>query len=151
MTQVVVLPYYLFNGTLVERITRQVEHLKQQYPTIRFIATTYFGFETEIFEVLELRVRDLQSADPIGLMPCDGCKYRSFAEEHGMGGHHHDDAMGHDHSHEHPHAHPAAPAYLAITRQPLSLIAAGKTHTHQHGHDHEHGHTHKHEHSHESK
>ena len=48
MTQVVVLPYYLFNGTLVERITKQVENLRTQYPLIRFASTAYFGFEPEI-------------------------------------------------------------------------------------------------------
>lgn len=159
MTQVVVLPYYLFNGTLVERISRQVEHLKQQYPTIRFISTTYFGFETEIFEVLEQRVADLQSGDAIGVMPCDGCKFRSFAEEHGMGGHHHDDALAHshdhphDHSHDHPHPHPPASTYVAITRQPISLISAAKPHvhggTHDHDHSHDHGHGHSHDHTHE--
>ena len=79
MQQVVVLPYYLFNGTLVERITRQVAHLQAQYPTLRFIATKYFGFEKEIFELLEQRVMDLKRNAPAALMPCDGCKFRSFA------------------------------------------------------------------------
>lgn len=112
MTQIVVLPYYLFNGTLVERIKRQVEHLKAQYPTIRFTSTVYFGFEQEIFEIVEQRVLDLKNAAPLALMPCDGCKYRSFAELHGMGGHHHDhdhnhhDHQHHDHEHdEHKHIH----------------------------------------------
>ena len=108
MQQVVVLPYYLFNGTLVERITRQVAHLQAQYPTLRFIATKYFGFEKEIFELLEQRVMDLKRNAPAALMPCDGCKFRSFAEEHGMGGHHHDGAVPHNHDHPHDHAHPHA-------------------------------------------
>ncbi len=107
MTQVAVLPYYLFNGTLVERIKRQVENLKIQYPTIRFVLTDYFGFEREIFEVLEQRVGDVKRGAPQALMACDGCKFREFAVEHGQGGHHHDDAVphGHDHGHEHPHDH----------------------------------------------
>ena len=127
MTQVVVLPYYLFNGTLVERIARQVEHLKAQYPTIRFISTAYFGFEREIFELLEQRVTDLRRGAPIALMPCDGCKFRDFAVANGLGGHHHDDAVphSHDHDHAHDHAHP---------------------HPHDHAHDHPHdqGHDHAH-------
>lgn len=107
MTQVVVLPYYLFNGTLVARIQRQVEHLKVQYPTIRFTSTDYFGFEREIFEVLEQRVLDVKRGAPQALMPCDGCKFREFAASHGQGGHHHGDAVPHehDHPHEHPHNH----------------------------------------------
>lgn len=104
MKQIVVLPYYLFNGVLVARITRQVENLKAQYPTLRFVATPYFGFEHEIFELLEQRVRALKRGAPAALMPCDGCKYRSFAQAQGMGGHHHDDAAPHSHAHEHEHA-----------------------------------------------
>ena len=131
MTQVVVLPYYLFNGTLVERIARQVENLKTQYPTIRFISTKYFGFEREIFEVLEQRVTDLRRGMPIALMPCDGCKFRDFAVEHGLGGHHHDDAVphNHDHDHAHDHAHPHPHA---------------EPHAHDHAHDHPHDHAHDH-------
>ncbi|MGJ7581747.1 sirohydrochlorin chelatase [Variovorax sp. RHLX14] len=131
MTQVVVLPYYLFNGTLVERIARQVENLKTQYPTIRFISTKYFGFEREIFEVLEQRVLDLRRGMPIALMPCDGCKFRDFAVENGMGGHHHDDAVphNHDHDHAHDHAHPHPHAH---------------PHDHAHDHGHDHGHAHDH-------
>jgi sirohydrochlorin cobaltochelatase len=154
MTQVVVLPYYLFNGTLVERIVRQVEHLKMQYPTIRFISTAYFGFEAEIVEVLEQRVKDLRSAEPAGLMPCDGCKYRSFAEEHGMGGHHHDDTLAHhhdhDHAHDHPHAHPPVPApiYAAISRTAIKLTTRSKSAPHQHEQHHDHEHHHDHDHAH---
>ena len=119
MTQVVVLPYYLFNGTLVERIKRQVDHLKTQYPTIRFTSTEYFGFEREIFEVLEQRVGDVKCGAPQALMPCDGCKFREFAVERGLGGHHHDDALAHSHDHDHP-----------------------PDHEHEHDHDHLHAHAH---------
>jgi len=110
MKQVVVLSYYLFNGTLVERIGKQVENLKSQYPTIRFTSTKYVGFEKEIFELLEERVNDLKAGAPVSLMPCDGCKYREFGVANGMGGHHHDDAHAHahDHSHGHDHGHPHA-------------------------------------------
>ena len=127
MTQVVVLPYYLFSGTLVERITRQVEHLKAQYPAIRFTSTAYFGFEREIFELLEERVNDLKRGVPEFRMPCDGCKYREFGVAHGLGGHHHDDAAAHPHDHDHGHTHP-----------------------HPHDEAHSHGHTHDHTHPHEA-
>ncbi len=144
MKQVVVLPYYLFNGTLVERITKQVDNLKSQYPTVRFISTKYFGFEREIFELLEQRVNDMKRNAPAALMPCDGCKFRSFAEEHGMGGHHHDDAVPHSHDHEHAHEHPHPhPHELAVAH------AEGHDHDHDHGHDHPHPHPHPHPHDHD--
>lgn len=90
MTQLVVVPYYLFTGTLMERIKRQVEHLKQQYPHIRFARSEHFGFEDEIFALLEQRVGE--AGLDVGKMPCDGCKFREIAHD-----------FGHGHHHDHPH------------------------------------------------
>ena len=101
MTQIVVLPYYLYTGTLMQRIHRQVEHLRAQYPQIRFAASTHFGFEDEIFALLEQRVADLQAGTPDSRLPCDGCSYREIA---------HDLGHGHSHEHTHQHAHQHAPA-----------------------------------------
>lgn len=50
MKQIVVLPYYLYTGTLMQRIGRQVEHLRAQYPQVRFAQSQHFGLEREIFE-----------------------------------------------------------------------------------------------------
>lgn len=127
------MPYYLFNGTLVARIERQVAHLKAQYPTIRFTSTAYFGFEREIFEVLEQRVGDVKRGAPAALMACDGCKFRDFAVAHGQGGHHHDDSVPHSHDHDHEHSHDHAHPH---------------EHPHPHEHDHNHAHPHDHEHAH---
>ncbi|TAM48224.1 MAG: sirohydrochlorin chelatase [Gammaproteobacteria bacterium] len=100
MTQIVVLPYYLFAGTLIGRIKRQVEHLEMQYPRIRFARGDYFGSEEEIFQLVEHRVRAACAGINPALMPCDGCKVRALAAEHGHG-HRHDDR-----DHRHP-LHPA--------------------------------------------
>jgi sirohydrochlorin cobaltochelatase len=93
MRQVVVLPYYLYTGTLMQRIHRQVDHLRGQYPQIRFECGEHFGFEKEIFDLLEQRVADLMAGVPDSKLPCDGCKYRELAHD-----------LGHGHSHEHTHA-----------------------------------------------
>ncbi len=110
MTQIIVLPYYLFTGSLMERIKRQMTHLRQQYPRLRFAQGAYFGFEDEIFDLLEQRVREGQAGT--GLMPCDGCKYRELARDGSGLHHHHDPAPGHGHHHDH-HRHPerAHPAH----------------------------------------
>jgi len=57
--QVVVLPYYLFTGTLIQRIGRQVGHLRAQYPQLRFALGSHFGFEPEIAWLLADRVQGL--------------------------------------------------------------------------------------------
>jgi sirohydrochlorin cobaltochelatase len=136
MRQVVVLPYYLFTGTLIERIERQVEHLRQQYPQVRFAGGRYFGFEREVVEVLEQRIDDLRDGAPAALMPCDGCKFRAFAQAHGMGHHHHGDAT--------PHA-----AVATVRALPTPDRAGAGGHSHDHGHRHEHVHEHNHEHGHD--
>jgi sirohydrochlorin cobaltochelatase len=92
MRQVVVLPYYLYDGTLMQRIHRQVGHLRSQYPSVRFACTTHFGFEPEIFELVEQRVADLLGGQPESRLPCDGCSYREIAHD-----------LGHGHSHGHAH------------------------------------------------
>lgn len=98
MTQIAILPYYLFTGTLIERIKRQVVRLKVQYPHIEFVHGQYFGFEEEIYALLNERV--LEASGELNdnerrMMECDGCLYRQEAEaDH----HHH-----HEHSHEHSH------------------------------------------------
>ena len=58
MMQIVILPYYLFTGVLIKRIRRQVERLRGQYPALRFACGEYFGFEAEIFALLEQRIEE---------------------------------------------------------------------------------------------
>lgn len=106
MKQIIILPYYLFDGTLIERIKRQHAHLQQQYPQVRFSLGSYFGFADEIFQLLDQRVDGARGLNETGngMMECDGCKYRELAEEHGHGHHHHDHDHPHDH-HDQPHEH----------------------------------------------
>lgn len=86
MGQIVVLPYYLFTGTLIERIKRQVARLRGQYPQVAFALAGYFGFEEEIYQLLEQRLAEATGAARPMMMECDGCKYRESAAGHG---HHH--------------------------------------------------------------
>ncbi|QBI05137.1 sirohydrochlorin chelatase [Pseudoduganella albidiflava] len=143
MRQVVVLPYYLYTGTLMQRIHRQVEHLRAQYPQVRFACTEHFGFEAEIFALMEERVENLRAGVPDSRLPCDGCSYREIAHDLGHGhshahthapgpdhGHAHGAGDGHDHGHAHGHEH-------------------GHEHGHDHGHGHEHEHGHEHHHGHD--
>lgn len=108
MTQVAILPYYLFTGTLIERIKRQVARLKIQYPHIVFTHGEYFGFEEEIYAMLNQRV--LEAAGDMGeegqdtetsMMECDGCLYRQEAEADHHHHHHHDDVPEDKQEHEH--------------------------------------------------
>ncbi|MGP1517834.1 MAG: sirohydrochlorin chelatase [Ottowia sp.] len=94
MGQIVVLPHYLYTGVLIERIQRQVEHLRVQHPRMRFACAPYFGFEPEIFALLEHYVSELRERGHC--LPLDGSGPRPVVP-----GHHH----GHDHHHHDHHHH----------------------------------------------
>ncbi|BCG65683.1 MAG: sirohydrochlorin cobaltochelatase [Methyloprofundus sp.] len=88
MTQICILPYYLFTGTLINRISKQFERLQSQYPQISFGLGQYFGFEPEIFASLDAKVLAVISGQAEHMMECDGCSYRQFAQDHGQGHQH---------------------------------------------------------------
>ncbi len=94
--KIVILPYYLFTGTLIERINAQVAAQQEAHPTIAFSLAGYLGFEDEIFAILDNRVAEAVADDEPNMMECDGCSYRAVAASH----HLHD----HDHHHEESHA-----------------------------------------------
>ena len=142
MMQIVVMPYYLFTGTLIKRIGRQMENLAAQYPQVRFAHTSYFGFEPEIARMLDERVHALQQG--VGAIDLDRLMRPDPFRE--SGGHHHHHHHGHHHGHEHgahdhgdDHAHGAHPDHAHDHAH---------VHDHDHGHDHEHDHDHEHGHSH---
>lgn len=150
MMQIVVMPYYLFTGTLIKRIGRQMENLAAQYPQVRFAHTSYFGFEPEIARMLDERVHALKQG--VGAIDLDRLmRPDPFRESeghhhhhhHGHGHHHgHDHGHGHDHeAHDHgdDHSHDAHPDHAHDHAH---------VHDHDHGHDHEHDHDHEHGHSH---
>ena len=88
MTQICIVPVYLFTGVLIERIKSQVERLRQQYPQIAFALGSHFGFDQAIFDLLDAKVAGRELAEG-ALLECDGCKYRAAAEAEHL----------HDHSH----------------------------------------------------
>ncbi len=91
MMQIAILPYYLYTGTLITRIHKQVERLGKQYPQIRFGLGDYLGFADEIYALLDEKTAKLSAGDASEMLECDGCQYRQFAQEHGAGHHHEHD------------------------------------------------------------
>ena len=155
MMQVIVLPYYLFTGTLIQRIGRQMQNLARQYPQVRFAHTRYFGFEPEIMQMLDERVAALRAGqgtvDLDALMQPDPFRrdegHHHHHHHHGEDGHHHHEGHGHHHHagdgchhrggegphHDGGHAHHHGDGPL-------------HHHTHEHAHHHDHGDGHAHPH-----
>ncbi len=114
MTQICIVPVYLFTGVLMERIRAQVERLRRQYPQLAFALGTHFGFDEGIFALLDRRVDDHEAPEG-GLLECDGCRYRLAAEAVHLHEHsptharhapaHHEHDHGHAYARAHGHAH----------------------------------------------
>ena len=98
MTQICVVPVYLFTGVLMDRIKAQVERLRSQYPQIAFALGTHFGFDKGIFELLDTKVAGAELPEG-GLLECDGCKYRQAAEAEHLHDHSHTHVVHHEHTH----------------------------------------------------
>lgn len=98
MTQICVVPVYLFTGVLMDRIKAQVERLRGQYPQIAFALGTHFGFDKGIFELLDTKVAGAELPEG-GLLECDGCKYRQAAEAEHLHDHSHTHVVHHEHAH----------------------------------------------------
>ena len=120
--RIIVFPYFLFTGILVERIYSITDEIAAQFPEIEFLKAGYLNDHKGVIDTFEERVRGILSGD--NLMNCLLCKYREqiigFEAHQGLpqeSHHHHVEGIGtgdahthdHDHSHDHGHAlHPHA-------------------------------------------
>lgn len=77
MTQIAILPYYLFTDTMVKRLGQQVERLQVQYPNITLGLGHYLGFEQEIYDLLDQKVVQFVEGTEKNMLECDGCHYLS--------------------------------------------------------------------------
>ncbi|MBF0399478.1 MAG: sirohydrochlorin chelatase [Magnetococcales bacterium] len=82
MMQIVILPYYLFTGRLIKRITQQVARLQTQYPQIAFAQAGYLGINDTLVALLDQRLEKVRSGGEAGMMECDCCKFSLVAAEH---------------------------------------------------------------------
>lgn len=94
MTQVCIVPVYLFTGVLIERIGAQVERLRRQYPQVAFALGRHFGFAAAIFDLLDARIAGDSAT---ALLECDGCSYRAAAQAEHLHDHSHTGACAHAH------------------------------------------------------
>lgn len=121
--RIVVFPYFLFTGILVNRIYNWVDEAATKYPETEFIKASYLGHHPDVIATFISRVFD--ALDGTGVMNCQLCKYREqiigFEHDHGaaqVGHHHHVQGIGtednaedhgvhhgHSHAHSHPHSH----------------------------------------------
>ena len=99
--RVIVLPYFLFTGTLMEKIFNITAQQEEQHPEIDFACLPEMGIASQLLQVF--REREIEAQLGQVAMNCEMCKFRLAAvDEHGHGhGHHH---HGHHHDNSDPYA-----------------------------------------------
>jgi sirohydrochlorin cobaltochelatase len=167
--RVVVFPYFLFSGILIDRIYGFTDQVAAAHPDIQWVKADYLGTHPKVLETFAERV-----TEQVGEIPppnCAMCKYRVavLGFEHEVGAvqeshHHHVEGQGASAPGSNvadcalcdtfctglcrlipkaePHGHAS---YLP----PLDWHDHGDGHLHSHGHDHAHGHDHGHSHGHD--
>ena len=158
--RIIVFPYFLFTGILVDRIYRSMDEVAARYPGIQFIKAAYLNDHAQVVNTFAERIGQILTGDVA--MNCALCKYRTqvlgFEAEVGAkqeSHHHHVEGIGVGTKPEDcPYcddvcsgicrASPEVRAKALEVRGP-----APHTHDHDHGHDHHHDHDHPHDHSHD--
>ena len=92
--RVIVLPYFLFTGTLMENIFNITAQQEEQHPEIDFACLPEMGIASQLLQVI--REREIEAQLGQVAMNCEMCKFRLAAVDR-QHGHHH----GHGHHHHH--------------------------------------------------
>lgn len=151
--RVVVFPYFLFTGILIDRIYGFTDQVAAAHPDIQFVKAGYLSDHPKVLETFAERV-----TEQVGEVPppnCAVCKYRvqvlGFEGEVGApqeSHHHHVEGQGA--SAPGSNVEDCALCETFCTGE-CRLESEGHDHDHGHGHDHHHGgdHPHAHGHSHD--
>ncbi|WP_172300200.1 sirohydrochlorin chelatase [Pseudoruegeria sp. HB172150] len=145
--RVVVFPYFLFTGILIDRIYGFTDKVAAAHPEIQFVKAGYLNDHDKVLETFAERV-----TEQVGEVPppnCAMCKYRTqvlgFEAEVGAvqeSHHHHVEGQG-----------AAAPGSNVADCTLCGDFCTGECRLemadhHHHHHDHDHGHSHDHGHDH---
>jgi len=150
--RIVVFPYFLFTGVLIDRIYGFTDEVAAANPGTEFIKAPYLNDHPKVIETFAERVREILDGE--NLMNCAMCKYRAqvlgFEAEVGMvqeSHHHHVEGQG-----------ASAPGATVENCDLCETFCTGACrldmdhghgHSHDDDHDHEHGHSHDHDHDHD--
>jgi len=111
--RIIVLPYFMFTGTLVKKIFRITAQQQVQYPEITVSCLPEMGIHPQLLTVL--RRREIETQQGQVHMNCEMCKFRLVASEtgqpHSHNPHHHSPSHHHGHHHDHGHDHSSVDPY----------------------------------------
>ncbi|TGK38732.1 CbiX/SirB N-terminal domain-containing protein [Leptospira andrefontaineae] len=73
--KLLVVPYFLFGGLLIQKISSLVQNFSEKFPWIKTELTSYLGPDPELLSVIDERIQDCISGK--FSLPCDTCEYRT--------------------------------------------------------------------------
>ena len=127
--RIVVFPYFLFTGILVQRIYHYTDIVAATHPEIEFIKASYLNDHPLVLDTFAERVEEIRNGE--NNMNCQLCKYREqflgFENEVGLrqeSHHHHVEGVG------------------TGTDESSDAVEDAHSHVHEHSHDHNHNHGH---------
>ncbi|WP_226528915.1 CbiX/SirB N-terminal domain-containing protein [Metabacillus niabensis] len=85
--KIIMLPYFLFTGILMERMNKMAEQFKEIYPYVTIDIAQYFGYHPKLRTVLLERMNQAINGTSTGMKDLEN--FRKYAEEHGYEHHHH--------------------------------------------------------------
>ncbi len=107
--RIIVFPWFLFTGILVQRIYDAADAAARRHPEVEIVKASYLNDHPKVVETFIRRARGILEGDTA--MNCALCKYRTqiLGFEHQVGEpqmshHHHVEGIGTGHPH-HDHAH----------------------------------------------
>jgi sirohydrochlorin cobaltochelatase len=103
--RIIVLPYFMFTGVLMEKIEAIAAEQQALYPDVEIAALPEMGIHPQLIKVL--RDREIETQVGQVAMNCEMCKFRrvgNASEGHSHDPGHHHDHHGHGHGHDH-HGH----------------------------------------------
>ena len=111
--RIIVLPYFLFTGSLVKKIFDITAQQQEQYPEISMTCLPEMGIQPQLLSIL--REREIETQLGQVQMNCEMCKFRQAVASKGVShGHSHDHADDHGHHHHHGHSHEAIDPYADL-------------------------------------
>jgi sirohydrochlorin cobaltochelatase len=148
--RIIVFPYFLFTGILVQRIYDATDEVAARHPGIEFVKAPYLNDHPAVIDTFVERIEQILTGEIA--MNCQLCKYRTqvLGFEADVGAvqeshHHHVEGIGTSEDCVFCHGGTCTNQCKAKPGSgPFELASRPATHDHHH-HGHDHGHDHSHD------
>ncbi len=131
----VIAPYFLFGGRLIDRIYGYVDQVAAKHPEIRFLKADYLRDQDHVINTFIERINDTINGQTGGA-PSLMQDFQARLARGDVAVHHH-----------HAEFQPSNEEFQPSNEEFQPSNEAPHTHQHKHSHNHSHGHTHDHHHA----